>query len=194
MLLSMRVLLALLAVLFAGSQALCAQDQVADPDALLRRAMTEQQQEDYTPAIHDYREYLTLRPDTVQAEVNLGAALAHIGQYDEAISWYRQALPSLTYKNPVLLNLGLAYYKKADFNNAHEQFQALQKLEPRNLKVSILLGDCDVKIGKLQDAVDLLQPLSSEGSKNLDFQYVLGTALIRTGHLRDGVARIEGVA
>jgi tetratricopeptide (TPR) repeat protein len=191
MLLSMRVLLVLLAVLIASSQPLCAQNQATDPEALLRRAIGEQQQGDFNSAIHDYREYLKLRPDTVAAEVNLGAALAHIGQYDEAISLYRKALPSLTFKNPVLLNLGLAYYKKSDFNNAHEQFQALQKLEPRNVKIAVLLGDSDVKLGKPQDAIDVLQPLESEGSKNPDFQYVLGTALIRTGHLRDGVARVE---
>jgi len=194
MLLSMRVLLVFFAVLTASSQLLCAQNQAVDPEALLRRAIGEQQQGEFTSAIHDYREYLKLRPDTVAAEVNLGAALAHIGQYDEAISLYRKALPSLTYKNPVILNLGLAYYKKADFNNAHEQFQALQKLEPSNLKIAVLLGDSDMKLGKPQDAIDLLQPLDSEGSKNTDFQYVLGTALIRTGHLRDGVARIEEVA
>jgi Flp pilus assembly protein TadD len=86
MLLSMRVLLVLLAVLIASSQPLCAQNQATDPEALLRRAIGEQQQGDFNSAIHDYREYLKLRPDTVAAEVNLGAALAHIGQYDEAIS------------------------------------------------------------------------------------------------------------
>lgn len=194
MLLSMRHFPALLAVLLASSQALPAQQQSTDPETLLRRGITEQQQGDYDSAIRDYREYLKAQPDAVQAEMNLGAALAHIGQYDEAISLYRKALPSLTFKNPVLLNLGLAYYKKNDFNDAYEQFDALQKLEPRSLQVATLLGDCDVKLGRPQDAVDLLQPLDTEGSKNLDFQYVLGTALIRTGRLRDGVARIENVA
>ena len=190
----MRLFLALLAVLLASSHALPAQQQGTDPEALLRRGITEQQQGDYNSAIRDYREYLKVQPDAVQAEMNLGAALAHVGQYDEAISLYQKALPSLTFKNPVLLNLGLAYYKKNDFHDAHEQFEALQKLEPRNLQVATLLGDCDVKLGRSQDAVDLLQPLGTEGSKNLDFQYVLGTALIQTGHLRDGVARIENVA
>lgn len=194
MLVSMRSPLGLLAVLLASAQLLPAQGQTADPETLLRRAVTEQQQGDYTSAIRDYREYLAQRPDAVQGEVNLGAALAHIGQYDEAISLYRKALPSLTFKNPVLLNLGLAYYKKGDLNNAHNEFEALQKLEPRNVQVATLLGDCDVRLGRPQEAVDLLQPLDSEGSKNLDFQYVLGTALIRTGHLREGVPRIEVVA
>jgi tetratricopeptide (TPR) repeat protein len=194
MLVSMRAPLLLLAVLLASAQVLPAQGQAVDPDILLRRAITEQQQGDYVSAIRDYREYLTLRPDAVQGEVNLGAALAHIGQYDEAISLYRKALPSLSYKNPVLLNLGLAYYKKGDFSNAHQQFQELQKLDPHNVKIAVLLGDSDLKLGNSQDAVDLLQPLAGEGSNNLDFQYVLGTALIRTGHLRDGVAYIEEVA
>lgn len=194
MLVSMRAPLGLLAIMLASAQLLPAQGQAADPETLLRRAITEQQQGDYTSAIRDYREYLAQRPDAVQGEVNLGAALAHVGQYDEAISLYRKALPSLTFKNPVLLNLGLAYYKKNDLDNAREQFEALQKLEPHNVQVATLLGDCDVRLGRPQEAVDLLQPLDSEGSKNVDFQYVLGTALIRTGHLREGVPKIEMVA
>ena|SRR5690348_13179717 len=106
MLVSMRAPLGLLAIMLASAQLLPAQGQAADPETLLRRAITEQQQGDYTSAIRDYREYLAQRPDAVQGEVNLGAALAHVGQYDEAISLYRKALPSLTFKNPVLLNLG----------------------------------------------------------------------------------------
>lgn len=192
--LQMRIFLVFIAILSTSVGILPAQEQAPDPDALLRQGMTEQQQGDYDSAIRDYRAYLNLRPDAVQAEVNLGAALSHIGQYDEAISLYEKVLPSLTYKNPVLLDLGLAYYKKNDFSDAGAQFERLQKLEPKNLQVATLLGDCDLRLGKPQNALDMLQPLRTEAAKDMDFQYVLGTALIRTGHLRDGVKLIEKVA
>lgn len=186
----MRTLIPFFALLLlAGARA-----QEATPDTIFQRAIAEQQQGDYTSAINDYRDYLKLRPNMVEAEVNLGAALAHTGHFDEAIELYRAALPSLTYKNPVLLDLGLAYYKKNDFINAQQQFAAVHELQPKDVKVAILLGDTDVKLGKSEDALAVLQPFDPEEANNLDFEYALGEVLINTGHLRDGVTRIEKVA
>lgn len=189
MLLPMRILISVLVLLGTA-----AQSQTANPDVIFQRAIAEQQQGDYPSAIRDYRDYLVQRPNTVEAEVNLGAALAHTGHFDEAIKLYRAALPSLTYKNPVLLNLGLAYFKKGDFANANEQFAALHTLQPKDLRTAILLGDTDVKLGKPEEAVALLQPFDTDGSKNMDFEYVLGLALIKAGHPRDGIPHMEKVA
>lgn len=185
----MRILVSVLVLLIASAQC-----QQINPDTIFQRAIAEQQQGNYASAIRDYRTYLAQRPNTVEAEVNLGAALAHTGQFDEAIKLYRAALPSLTYKNPVLLDIGLAYFKKGDFSNADEQFTALHKLQPDDVRVAILLGDTDIKLNKPQDAVILLEPFDGKEPKNMDFEYVLGLALVKSGHLRDGVAHIEKVA
>jgi Flp pilus assembly protein TadD len=169
--------------------------QEPNPDQLLKQAIEAQQHGDFSTAIRDYRKILELRPNEVEAKVNLGAALAHVGQFDEAITLYRSALMSLKEKNPVLLNLALAYYKKGDFENAREQFEILHDAQPNALQVVILLGDCDVRLGKTDAAVNLLEPLESKYSQNMDFEYVLGSALINAkGRRREGVARMEKVA
>jgi len=169
--------------------------QEANPDALLKRAIVEQQHGDFSSAIRDYRKVLELRPNEIEAKVNLGAALAHIGQFDEAITVYRSALSAVKDKNPVLLNLALAYYKKGDFEHAREQFEILHDAQPNTLQVVILLGDSDLRTGKSEAALTLLEPLESKYSQNMDFEYVLGSALINTkGRRRDGVVRIEKVA
>ncbi len=186
----MRAALLFLALLPAVGSA-----QESNPDELFQHAIEEQQHGDLTSAIRDYRKVLEVRPNEVQAKVNLGAALAHVGQFDEAISIYRSALPSLKDKNPVLLNLALAYYKKGDFENAREQFAILHDAQPNSLQVVILLGDSDVRTGKSDAALALLEPLESKYSRNMDFEYVLGSALINTkGRRREGVARVEKVA
>lgn len=164
------------------------------PDQLLNNAIDEQQHGDYPAAIRDYRKVLELRPDTVEARVNLGAALSHIGDFDGAIAMYQSALPSISQKNPVLLNLGLAYYKKSDFRNAAEQFEIVHKAQPEDVRVAILLGDSDLHLDKPATAVTLLEPLENRNSRNLDFEYVYGSALIKAGKRRDGVAHIEKVA
>ena len=191
--------LILLTLLAAQSPA-----QEPNPDQLLGRAIDAQQRGDYQSAIRDYRKLLKLRPNTVEAKVNLGAALAHVGDFDAAIAMYRSALPQLSeksnspsnvsQKNAVLLNLALAYYKKGDFESAAEQFDTLHQANPRDVRVAILLGDSDVRLGKPATAVELLEPLEPANAQNLDLEYAYGTALIKVGKRRDGVARIEKVA
>jgi tetratricopeptide (TPR) repeat protein len=173
--------------------------QEPNPDQLLSRAIDAQQHGDYQSAIRDYRKLLELRPNTIEAKVNLGAALAHVGDFDGAIAMYRSALPQISeknnfQKNGVLLNLALAYYKKGDFENAAEQFETLHKASPADVRVAILLGDSDVRLGKPATAVELLEPLEPANVQNLDLEYAYGAALIKVGKRRDGVARIEKVA
>ncbi|HEY3974636.1 MAG TPA: tetratricopeptide repeat protein [Candidatus Sulfotelmatobacter sp.] len=169
--------------------------QDANPDQLLSRAIDEQQRGDFSAAIRDYRKVIELQPNDVQAKVNLGAALVHVGQFDEAIAMYRASLTSIKDKNPVLLNLALAYYKKGDFEHAREQFEILHDSQPNEARVTILLGDSDLRTGKTEAALTLLEPLESRYSQNMDFEYVLASALIDTkGRRREGVARMEKVA
>ncbi len=168
--------------------------QEASPGQLLKQAIDEQQHGDFSAAIRDYRKVLELRPTEIQAKVNLGAALAHAGQFDEAIAMDRSALIGSKDKNPILLNLALAYYKKGDFENARQQFEVLHDAQPDRLQVLILLGDSDLKTGKSDATAALLEPLESKYSQNMDFEYVLGSALIGTkGRRREGVARMEKV-
>jgi tetratricopeptide (TPR) repeat protein len=193
---AMRAVLTLILVPLLVAAALA---QEPGPDQLLSRAIDAQQRGDYQSAIRDYRKLLELRPNTIEAKVNLGAALAHVGDFDGAIAMYRSALPQISeknnfQKNGVLLNLALAYYKKGDFENAAEQFETLHKANPADVRVAILLGDSDVRLGKPATAVELLEPLESANAQNLDLAYAYGTALIQVGKRRDGVARIEKVA
>jgi len=165
--------------------------QQADPDRLMSDAIQAQQHGDYQAAIREYRQLLELHPDNIEARVNLGAALAHVGQFDEAIAMYKSVLTSIKDKNRVLLNLGLAYYKKGDLANAREQFAALHQSAPNNVQAAILLGDAEIKLGNAESAIGVLQPLEAANSNNPDFEYVLGLAMIKAGRRRDGVPRME---
>jgi Flp pilus assembly protein TadD len=174
--------------------ALCAcaaRAQTANPDQLFRDGIDAQQRGDFETAIRDYREVLKLRPKTVEARVNLGAALAHEGQFDAAIAEYRSALPGLSDKSAVLMDLALAYYKKGDWENARDQLQPLQRAQPKNARIAILLGDSYLRLKEPSAAVTLLTPLEGDNSQNMDLEYVLGSALIQTGQRREGVAHVE---
>ena len=183
---AMRAALVFFALLTGG---LWAQQQ--NPDQLLGEAIEAQQHGQYQQAIADYRKFLQLRPNNVEAKVNLGAALARVGQFDEAIKMYEAALPALKNKNPVRLNLGLAYYKKGDMAKAREQFTALHQAAPGNPQAAILLADTETKLSDPDAAINVLLPMEPGNSRNPDFEYVLGLALIKAGRRRDGIVRME---
>ena len=185
----MRFLLLMLA-LVTGSSA----GQKPDPANLLQTAIDEQQHGDYGSAIRNYRKVLQLTPHSFEAQVNLGAALVHVGQFDDAIATYRAALASAPQNNAVLMNLALAYYKKPDYPNARLQLEAVHHAQPKDVRAAILLGDTYLHLKQPEDSVALLTPLETANVQNSDFEYVLGSALIQNGHRREGVIRIEKVA
>lgn len=165
--------------------------QGADVDQLFKAGIEAQQRGDFPAAIRYYHRFLALRPGSAEVEVNLGAALAHEGRFDEAIAEYRLALPQMEDKNGVLINIALAYYKKGDWEKASIQFETVHKSQPDDARVALLLGDCYLHLGKPTEAVALMTPLQTANSQNADFDYVLGSALVRTDKKRDGVSFLE---
>lgn len=165
--------------------------QAASPDQLLNRAIEEQQHGDLNAAIRDYRAVLRLRPETLAARVNLGAALAHSGQLDAAIAEYQAALQLAPQLGSVHLDLGLAYSRKGDLPDALPQYAAAHRASPGEVRIAILLSDAETRTGKAADAIALLTPLEGANAANPDFEYALGEALIAGGHPRDGAARVE---
>jgi tetratricopeptide (TPR) repeat protein len=165
--------------------------QQPNPDQFLSKAIQAQQRGDYQSAITEYRNFLKLRPDNVEARVNLGAALSHVGQFDEAIAIYKSVLPSLTDKRMVTLDLGLAYYKKGDLANAREQFAVVHQASPNNAQSAILLADTQIRLGDAESAASMLAPIEPANAGNPDFDYELGLAMVRSGHRREGIPRLE---
>jgi len=165
--------------------------QNTTPEQLLSQAIAEQQRGDLTSAIRDYRRYLSLRPNTLAAHANLGAALAHSGQVDAAIAEYQAALKIDPRQPQVHLDLGLAYARKNDLKDALPHYAEAHRANPQDARTAILLGDAQARNGKAADAVAMLTPIEAANAGNSDFEFVLGEALIASGRPRDGAQRME---
>jgi tetratricopeptide (TPR) repeat protein len=163
----------------------------ADADRLFNEAVDAQMRGDFQTAIKDYRAVLEVRPQSVEALVNLGAALAHVGKFNDAITEYKLALPLLKDKTGVEFNIGLAYHQEGDWQHAQEAFQVLEKEHPDDVRVAILLGDSDVHLGANAEAVAMMAPLETANAENPDFDFVYGSALVADGKARDGVDKLE---
>ena len=71
---------------------LCAVARSQTPQALVQDAISKQRAGDLAGAVKEYRQFLKLHPEATAIHSNLGAALAGLGRFEEAIAEYRIAL------------------------------------------------------------------------------------------------------
>ena len=166
----------------------------ADADEFLRKGIADQRHGDMSSAINDYREALKIRPDLVEARANLGAALAATGQFDAAIEEDKSVLSRTPNQVGIRKNLALAYFKKGDCENARTEFAAVHAALPQDLSSAMLLGYCDTKLGKANEAAALLGPMEPGHESNTDFEFALASALMESGKASEGLPRMEKVA
>ena len=166
---------------------LVAQQPPPDPDSIFRQAVLLHRSGDMDGAIRKYREYLKLKPDSIEGRSNLGAALARTGRYDEAIAEYETALKAAPKNAPILLNLALAYYKSGRIGEATPKLeQAAALASSPNEQITLLLASCYNRLGEFKKTIDLLSPLEKEKSGEQVFDYLYGMALIRDGQAQRG--------
>jgi len=146
---------------------------------------------DLENAVRAYRGHLARDPGDVKARSNLGAVLAALGRYGEAIEAYKEAL-ALAPADPVVrMNLALAYYKSADIPQAAGELDTLHRGQPDDLRTTLLLADCRLRLGEYDTVVSLLRPVEAADPDNKAVLYMLGMALIRSGKAEEGQLRVE---
>ena len=62
---------------------------------------------------------------------------------------------------------------------------------PANQQAFYLLADCDLRLGKFQDAIALVEPAYEAHPDDPAIEYILGTALIQDGQTQKGAAVID---
>ena len=148
---------------------------------------------DFTGAIREYRRVLALDPGSFAAHANLGAALAHEGEYTDAISEYKAALntaPAAAVP-AVRQNLGLALYKSGELTQAAAAFKAVRELDPTQANAVLLEADCRLRLGQFDQVIELLTPVEASDPNNRAVLYMLGLALVRDGETAKGQKLVD---
>jgi tetratricopeptide (TPR) repeat protein len=161
-----------------------------DARAALARAVALHQGGDLEGAVAAYRESLALAP-SVEGHSNLGAALAALGRYGEAIEAYRAALAMAPDDARVRYNLALAHYKSADIERAAAELEALRERQPDDLRATLLLADCRLQMGEPAAVEVLLRPLAAARPDDRAVAYLLGMALVRSGKVDEGQRLVQ---
>jgi tetratricopeptide (TPR) repeat protein len=168
--------------------------QSQPPEEVVRQAIELQKSGDYAGAVTKYREFLKIQPDAVPIRSNLGVSLASLGRFDEAIAEYGVALKQDPANTGIALNLAIAYYKTGRIPEAANELKALHARAPDQMRITMLLADCDLRMGKNEDVIHLLtfSPDSKENN-DLAVAYMLGMALIRAGRVPEGQREVDRI-
>ena len=166
--------------------------QSSSPEQLFRDAVAAQQHGDDALAVGKYRELLKRYPDAIEVRANLGAALAKLGRYDEAIEQYRAVLARKDNAD-LRFNLALAYYKLGRLPEAVQDLEALHKLQPLELKPALLLADCLLQTNQPPKAVEVLSPLQQEYPDDHAVIYALGMALLNDNRTREAQVLLDRI-
>lgn len=153
------------------------------------RAVALQQQGNLAAAAEAYRTLLQRKPDYAEAHANLGAVLANLEKYEEAIASYETALrlnPKLT---QVWLNVGILHYRASRFEQAVNSLRRFldtmqdQPLNRLNRKPEIqarqLLGLSLLELGRDEEAIKELEPTLISAPDDTGVIYSLGLAYLR---------------
>jgi len=163
-----------------------------DPGALVQDAISKQKAGDLDGAVREYQEFLKDHPDVGPIRANLGAALAGLGRYEEAIKEYKLAL-KLAPSTPGL-SMNLAYYKMGRLDEASALLAKAHKAaQPNNYQATLLLGDCYLRMGQNKETIRILQPVAKDRPDDLAVAYMLGTAYIRDKQLQEGAVLIDRI-
>jgi tetratricopeptide (TPR) repeat protein len=162
-----------------------------DPAALasFRDGVAAQQRGDLERAAEAYRRAIEFDPQYAEAHANLGAVLARLDQYDEAVVCYERALRINPQLNAARLNLGLAHYRAGALAAAVEAFRAAHAADPSLLQARQLLGLVLVETGKDAEAIPHLEASAQAAPDEPAVLFALGRAYARRGDRRaDGIA------
>ena len=90
----------------------------------------------------------------MDARSNLGAVLARMGRYQDAIGQYLEALktapPDVAPR--LRFNLALAYYKSFQIPAAADELETLHAAQPADLNLAFLLADCRLRTGRVPES------------------------------------------
>ncbi len=163
------------------------------PQDLVQDAINKQRGGDLDGAVKGYRQFLKLHPEAAPIHSNLGAALAGLGRFQEAITEYRTALKLSPSMPGVSLNLALAYYKMGQIAEAADELVKVHKKSPENNQALLLLADCYLRMGQNKDVIQLLQADAESHPDDLAIAYLLGTALIRDKQVDKGQVLVDRI-
>jgi Tfp pilus assembly protein PilF len=137
----------------------------------------------HTDALEHYRKALELDPKYTEVHNAMGATYLEMGKWDEAIQEFNLVLKDDLYLTPFFVhnNIGFAYYKKGDLNNAVESYRKAIGMNPNFGLAHYNLGIAYRDGKKTSQAIAAFRQATSLAPSLLDGHFQLGKLYFETG-------------
>ncbi len=146
---------------------------------------------DWEGAANEFRLALQFQPDLREARNNLGVVLIEQGNYEEAIETIEPLISDPLYGTQYIAqgNLGLAYMKLGDLENARKHLEMAVFLLPSFVLGNNNLGIVYMKMNRTRDALDAFERALKHAPKNYaEPMYWIGVIYQKAGRLEEAVA------
>ena len=87
-----------------------------------------------------YKKVILIKPDYLEAHLNLGAVYRAQGNYEDAAKEYKEAIRIDPDDSMVHYNLGDIYYKQGKTDQAIFQFKEVVRINPQDAEVHNILA------------------------------------------------------
>ena len=178
-------------LILASLLPLRAATQPASAREIFEQGQQELSRGDLIAAGKDFRQVLAAEPNNAGAHGNLAVVYMRRREWRLALTELRAA-EHLAPKIPgIRLNIGLVYYRQADYRQAIGPFESVLRDE-ESRQARYLLGLCYFFTERYADAAAALQPLWPQESENLNYLYVVSIAANQAGRVElERAARID---
>src|SRR5258708_3340917 len=130
----------------------------ADPlQAIFEQAAKDLSAGNYASAERGFEKVLAASPNQIAAMGNLGVVYQRTHRPEKAIIIYKRALQVNPKDEPILLNLGLVYFKHEDYGQAMPWFERVVGLNASNQQARQLLATCQVYLDQPEPAIKELE-------------------------------------
>jgi spermidine synthase len=134
---------------------------------------------DMEEAVGAYSRGLALKPDRVDAHINLGFALGKMGRGDEAVAHFKKA-SQINPHNPVAYyNMGDFYYQSGKMEQAVEHFKEALRIDPKHVKTLFMMGSVMADQGKLDAALGYYEEALALAPESVPGHYNMACVLAR---------------
>jgi tetratricopeptide (TPR) repeat protein len=149
--------------------------QLADAQQWLGRALLARGE---TPsAVAKLRRAVELDGSNVDHHLHLGAALERANALDEALAAYRAAAKADPRRADAHERLALLFAANGRCDAAIPAYEKAVAAAPRVARLQIALGDCQLRVGKAEDAAKVFRAVLRADAKAVPVLYRLGRAL-----------------
>ena len=142
---------------------------------------------DYRSELAIWRDTMLKRPSNPRAYTNLGLALVHLGQLQEAIGYYEQALRIKPDSSEARYNLEMALARTGTTQEAIGHYEEALRIKPDSADALDNLGLAFAQAGRTREAIGYFEQATRLKPEDAEAQNNLAVALIQLGRTREAV-------